>query len=113
LGCEMLRIQHFLYNRPLEGDNVVSLTRQDNLFSLFLVLISVRSFTSKVIVRLKVLGKLNKSNDLIGIPTRDLTACSKVAQASKRQSITAWYCKKLMAAVCLEETHAATGLRRF
>jgi hypothetical protein len=47
------------------------------------VLISLRGLVDpRVIVRLEGLGKLKKSNDLIGIRTRDLPACNIVLEAT-------------------------------
>jgi hypothetical protein len=47
----------------------------------FLVFISVRGWVDpSAIMQLEGLGQLKKSNDLIGIPTRSLPACSIVSQ---------------------------------
>jgi hypothetical protein len=47
----------------------------------FFLLISNRGLVDpRTIVRLEVLGQLKKTNDLIGIRTRDLPACSIVPQ---------------------------------
>jgi hypothetical protein len=49
---------------------------------MFLVLISVRGWVDpRAAVRLEALGQLKKSYDLIGIRTRDLSACSIVYQS--------------------------------
>jgi hypothetical protein len=72
-GCEMLRFPHFLDIRLIDGSKVVSPTcwppfTPMNIPRIFLILISVRDGVDpRAIVRLEGLGKLKKSNDLIGI----------------------------------------------
>jgi hypothetical protein len=72
LRCERSRLPHFLDSRLIRvhGGKVDSLTRRPpfSLSGKFLVLISVRgSVGPRDIVRLEGLGKLKKSNELIGI----------------------------------------------
>jgi hypothetical protein len=78
----MSNLPHFLNNRLTDGGEVVSLMRRRPLPpGRFLALIYVRSrVNSRATERLEGLGKLKKSNDLIGDRTHDLPACSIVPQ---------------------------------
>jgi hypothetical protein len=54
-----------------------------------LVLISVRgSVNPRAVMRLDGLGQLKKSNGLIGIRSRDITACITVSQPTMLSSVT-------------------------
>jgi hypothetical protein len=79
LGCETLRLPHFLGNRFTHGVEVVSLSAGCRLPpGRFLVLISIRGWVDpRATVWLDGLGKFNKSNYLIGNRTHDLPACSR------------------------------------
>jgi hypothetical protein len=70
---EALRLPHFLGNPVTDGGKVVSLTRRPSFtpqeYSRCSFLLEAK-FTHRAIVRLEVLGKLKKSNDLIGNRTR-------------------------------------------
>jgi hypothetical protein len=72
----MLKIPHCSDNRLTDEVRWSDLRA----FFLFLVLISVRGSEIQGLVRLEGLGKLKKIIYLIGPRTRDLSACSIVAQ---------------------------------
>jgi hypothetical protein len=79
----MLRLPHFLENRLTDGGEVVSLTRWPPFTprGRFLVLFYIRGLVDpRAIVRLEGLSQLKKKIHLIGIRSRDLTACSIVPQ---------------------------------
>jgi hypothetical protein len=98
-GCETSRLSHFLDNLPTDSGEVVSLTRRP-------------SFTPRKIpgthfcLRLSppqghsAAGRIwstEKSNDLIGIRTRDLQACSIMPQRTTlpRAPFLVWYTRKI------------------
>jgi hypothetical protein len=71
-GCETSRLPHFLDNRLIDGDEVVSLTRR--LASLY----PQEDFWYSFLLETGRIRSTEKSSDLTGIRTRDLPACSIV-----------------------------------
>jgi hypothetical protein len=66
----MLRVAHFLDNRPTDGGNVVSLTRRSHLYppGIFLVLIYIRgSIDPRAILRREGLGQFKNPITSYGI----------------------------------------------
>jgi hypothetical protein len=80
----MVRLTHFLGSLLADDGEVINLTRWQRFPPSprnILVFISVRGWVNpKVIVGLERLRQFEKSSDLIGNLTRDLSACSTISQ---------------------------------
>jgi hypothetical protein len=83
-GCETSRLPHFLENRPIDGAEVVGLTRRPSFtprkipgiqFCYRLSLLQGHSAAGRI-------RSTEKSHNLIGNRTRDLTACSIMSQST-------------------------------